>query len=390
LKQDYLKVDIVQEHVLQIPNTFSIAMEKKLSDINFFICSTYIDLRSYREEVIKKIQSQAGVINAQEFFGARDNKPIETCLKEVEQSNVFIMLVAFRFGSKDPGSKKYFIEHEYEKAKKMGLPKFVYFMDEETPFPPKFVAKDKESEDLKKFKKKLLKDHTIETFTSPEDLASKVIQNLLKELPNHGFKVGSARKENNDKVAAEVIKKFVTLPKMHYGTEVELTVTLGDYERAPENECNAFSMRFGATARRRFKAVDAKIAEEVRMFYHIYADGEKADDLISLPKDEPVTLMLKTVQGTRYWDEPIYELQDPTEIMDDSFSVTAYSLSSLSAYGQPKKVRVQTGSRSRSELAVGLEFIAVKNKAMDAQSVKVLTPKIPSKRKNKVIKKRMK
>ena len=54
-------------------------MEKKLSDINFFICSTYLDLKTYRAEVIKKIKSQAGLINAQEFFGSRDNKPIETC-----------------------------------------------------------------------------------------------------------------------------------------------------------------------------------------------------------------------------------------------------------------------------------------------------------------------
>ena len=54
--------------------------EKPLSAINFFVCSTFLDLKAYRDAVIKNLQSHAGVINAQEFFGARDQKPLATCL----------------------------------------------------------------------------------------------------------------------------------------------------------------------------------------------------------------------------------------------------------------------------------------------------------------------
>jgi hypothetical protein len=84
--------------------------EKHLSDINFFICSTYIDMKDYREAVIKDIKSRAGVINAQEFFGARDQKPLETCLEEVTSSHVFIMFLEPRYGTLDRSSGKSIVE----------------------------------------------------------------------------------------------------------------------------------------------------------------------------------------------------------------------------------------------------------------------------------------
>jgi hypothetical protein len=59
-------------------------------------------MKAYRDAVIKNIQSHAGAINAQEFFGARDKKPLATCLEEVNKSHVFIMFLGPRYGSTDP------------------------------------------------------------------------------------------------------------------------------------------------------------------------------------------------------------------------------------------------------------------------------------------------
>ncbi len=331
-------------------------MEKKLSDINFFICSTYIDLKNYREEVIKKIQSQAGLINAQEFFGARDNKPIETCLKEVEQSNVFIMFLAFRFGSKDKASGKYFVESEYEMAKELKLPKFIYFMDKENPFPPMYVATGQEAIDLKVFKEKLKDEHTIDSFTTTEDLTNKVSQHLLKELPKEGFKIGRQDNEEVEINSKEIIKKFITLPKVYYGTEVVLNVKLGVYESAQENECNAFSLRYGATAKRKFSISESeKVSLGLYSIHYIYAENERAKELISLPDDKNLTLVLKTIQGILYWDDPIYELRDAMELYDPNVISTASLWS-----GMPRKIKFQTGSVRKSNLICALEFLSSK------------------------------
>lgn len=44
---------------------------EKLTEIIFLICSTFIDLKNYREEIIKVIKSKSGQINAQEFLGQK-------------------------------------------------------------------------------------------------------------------------------------------------------------------------------------------------------------------------------------------------------------------------------------------------------------------------------
>ena len=84
----------------------------------------------HRNAVIGKIQSKAGIINAQEFFGARDSQPLDTCLSEVERSQVFLLFLSPRNGSIDQESGKSFVEREYEKACELGILKLAYIMDE--------------------------------------------------------------------------------------------------------------------------------------------------------------------------------------------------------------------------------------------------------------------
>ena len=328
---------------------------KKLSDINFFICSTYLDLKNYRDEVIKKIMSESGVINAQEFFGARNTKPIETCLEEVDKSDVFIMFVGWRYGSIDEKTGKSFIELEYEKATAKGIPRFVFFMDENHPFPPSFVAKDKEAEKLETFKKVLLTEHTIDKFTSPDDLANKVIQSLIKELPKHEFKIGKLKNKKVEEDTIQMIQKFLALPKLYYDNQITFNAKLKEFTRASENDCDAFGYRFGAALSRTFEPTDEKVKDALRSIRHVFAENDDASELLSIPKDKEISLTVRTIQGTYKWEEPIYEIKqvDPP----DPFSMTA--ITSASFYGStPRNEKVKTGSERFSELKCSLEFIS--------------------------------
>ena len=51
-----------------------------------------------------------------EDFGARKVSPLTTCLKEVEQSNIYIGIIANRWGSIEEESGKSYTQLEYEKA----------------------------------------------------------------------------------------------------------------------------------------------------------------------------------------------------------------------------------------------------------------------------------
>lgn len=319
--------------------------EKDLTNINFFICSTFVDLRSYRDAVIKQLKSHAGIINSQEFFGARSQEPLETCLEELERSQVFILILGPRLGSIHEESGKSFIECEYHRATKLGIPRFAYILDDEHPFPTKFVSKGDDAEHLDKFIEEVQRELTVDRFTSPEDLSRKVFDDLLRELPKHGFKIGTANAETVESPVA-LLTKFASLPKLFHGRNLSLKGTLGKYTSASENECEAFSFRFGSAIRRDFEPNDKDVARILdRSFKKIYAENNEALELISIPEKSEVTIAVKTIQG---------EYSTKTFIYGDRESY----YSTMVGYNSDKVV---VSCESRNHLIYGLELIEIES-----------------------------
>ncbi len=314
---------------------------EKLTEINFFICSTFIDLKNYREEVIKIIKSKSGQINAQEFFGARDQKPIKTCIEEVEKSQIFIMLVAFRYGNIESDSQKSFSELEFEKAKELGIPKFIYFLEDEYPFPPKFVDTGLGAEKVNALKDKLRKDFTISHFTTPEDLAKKVWTDLQNQLPSLGFNIKQSSEEEKTEANQELIRKFLLLPKLYHGNELDIEVKLGANEIANGYECDAFSFSVGATIKRKIEPIDLGLK---KLFgsteRYVYASFEEAKALVELKEKTAIKIRVKTIQGTYKTKTPIYEL-----------------IQSNMYYTQQKE-KVQTGYDYQDHVKLGFQFIS--------------------------------
>src|SRR5712691_1175358 len=289
--------------------------EKPLPKINFFICTTFEDLQAHRDAVIKKIRSHAGVINAQEFFGARDQKPLETCLEEVGKSQVFVMFLGPRYGSQEPISGKSFVECEYLKAKDLKLPRLAYIIDDGYSFPIKHVSTTgDEAEKLRRFKAEVRAELTVDQFTGPDDLAGKVYQDLLRELPKHGFKVGEEPRGEKEPDVRTLIKNFLTVPKLFYGHNIRWLVKLGDYSRASESACRAFSFTYGAAVRRGFTVSEkdmAKFLQKEMGDCYVFAEDEDAEDLIDAPSGAETLVVMKTIQGEYETESAIYGDQGP-------------------------------------------------------------------------------
>jgi hypothetical protein len=85
-----------------------------------FISSTYEDLIEYRKAAIRAVEGTNYQASKMEVFGARPDEPLTACLKEVEESELFIGIYAHRYGYVPAGSDISITEKEYVHARKLG------------------------------------------------------------------------------------------------------------------------------------------------------------------------------------------------------------------------------------------------------------------------------
>lgn len=118
-------------------------------------------------------------ISGMEKFGARPEKPLQTCLKEVEESDVFIGIIGMRYGSIDEKTKKSFSQLEYEKAIELNLEILIYMIDEKNAFIRADSIDPENFTKLKEFKSTLSQSHTIDHFIDEKDLVDKIKSKIV-------------------------------------------------------------------------------------------------------------------------------------------------------------------------------------------------------------------
>jgi hypothetical protein len=182
---------------------------------SIFVSSTFADLerhRHYVREVIGRLEYGS---KAMEFFGALPGTPKEECLRLVRSADAYIGIFAMRYGFVDPQSGKSLTQLEYEEAQIIRLPSLIYVIDEEThPVLPKHVDTGSSAEMLCGLKAVLKKSHVVNFFSSPEDLAAKVTQDVVR------LTSAIAREPTADvlsKLAANAVKRSpLTPPRFEY------------------------------------------------------------------------------------------------------------------------------------------------------------------------------
>jgi hypothetical protein len=151
--------------------------------LTVFLCSTYADLCEERERVLDAVRRLQLQHDSMEFFGARANLPIETCLAEVRRSDVLVVVVGHRYGSLAPDLGMSFSEAEYREGQRLGKPCLVYLRDENAPVLPKHFERDPDKlRLLERWKDALSTRHTIAKFSDPHELALQVAADLSRTI----------------------------------------------------------------------------------------------------------------------------------------------------------------------------------------------------------------
>ena len=196
--------------------------------VPIFVSSTYEDMIPYREEVQRVLNRLEQIIKGMEYFGSTPQKPLETCLSELGECRLFIGIIGMKYGSVNEEENKSFTQIEYEAAIKGNIPTLIYIIDENHPIPSKFVETGAGAKRLQEFKAILKTKHTVSSFTTPQDLGTKLSNDLLIALSKldqiHIEKNLVANNSCDD--VFQTLNNFGLRPAKYHGYECILTMQI--------------------------------------------------------------------------------------------------------------------------------------------------------------------
>lgn len=152
------------------------------SRLAVFVCGTYSDLSEERGAVLDAIQRLQLQHHSMEFFGARPERPIETCLAEVRGSDILVVIVGHRYGTLVRALGISYSEAEYEEGYRLNRPCLVYIRDD-VQIPAELIEDDSQkSLLLTKWKATLRERHTVASFRESSKLAVQVAVDLSRKI----------------------------------------------------------------------------------------------------------------------------------------------------------------------------------------------------------------
>lgn len=199
--------------------------------IPIFVGSTYLDLKEYRSKVRDTLTRMETYVHGMEQFGARPGRPIEECLAEVRKCKIYIGIFAMRYGSIPDGYEKSMTELEYDEAQRLGLPSYIFVINEKKAKVAPADIDFTHQIQLNALKEKLTSRHMVEYFTSPEDLANKVGAAIHRALRENKTEKVVIEKGIETVLATQnpiplkaLMRHFEVFPKRWAGTEISVSL----------------------------------------------------------------------------------------------------------------------------------------------------------------------
>ena len=153
--------------------------------MNIFISSTYEDLKGERKEAIKYIDRIGHTVAMEKFF-ASSHQSKDVCLRKLQECDAIILILGFKYGSIDSEEGISFTEIEYNTAKTLGLPIFVFLKhgSDGTWGTDEFDS-ERESK-LLSLKSRLDSERFRVPFTNPQDLCTEIAGAIHNYEREHG------------------------------------------------------------------------------------------------------------------------------------------------------------------------------------------------------------
>ena len=158
--------------------------------VRVFFGSTREDLAEYRDSTLTALSQLRIRIEAMELWHASPNEPLEECLQRVRCSDIYICALAFRYGTETLDGRS-FTEAEFDLASQLDKDRLGFLMSEDAPICSKRIDRGESAAKVDAFRSKLKRTVHCEHFSSPSDLAQKVLLSLRELLVNKGIEVAA-------------------------------------------------------------------------------------------------------------------------------------------------------------------------------------------------------
>ena len=156
-----------------------------------YLSSTFCDLEEYRETLYKTLRTlNVDVRDTMEHAVARNERPLQSCLDDVAQCDVYVGIFAHRYGyipENDNAGRKSITELEYRHAQTRGKPCLIFLVDTKIQWSPEqmdvFTGENESGQRIRNLRAWLEKEHTPGRFRNPDDLANQVQAAVRAYLP---------------------------------------------------------------------------------------------------------------------------------------------------------------------------------------------------------------
>ena len=145
-----------------------------------YISSTYADLIEARKVVADAVLTLEHLPIGMEHYTASERAPLDKCLEDVRSCQVYIALIAWRYGFIPRGKKKSITQLEYEEAGRCGIPRLIFLLDADARWSARFV--DKKREPVENFRSLLEQKHLVTYFLDEQDLFTSVSAALTTQV----------------------------------------------------------------------------------------------------------------------------------------------------------------------------------------------------------------
>ena len=183
---------------------------------NVMISSTARDLPEHREQV--RLGCERIGISAEQMMenlSARDADAVDVSLKMVERAEVYICILAWRYGFEPPGADKSITEMEYDHAVRLGKPRLVFVIHDDHKVTRSDIETGPGEAKLQSLKDRIGLERVAAFFTSPNDLRGHVVEaltNLGKDMSQEDAVATAARKLNRTLVIPQPPEPFIAHP----------------------------------------------------------------------------------------------------------------------------------------------------------------------------------